>query len=95
MEKLLPHFQIVVTSVYTSAALEAYSVGIPVITILDDNDINASPLRGVKGISFVRTPVELRSAFMRYSTKSFNKNMEKLFWLDTKLPKWRMLLDLK
>ena len=94
LRQLLPYFQIAITSTYTTAALEAHSVGMPIITILDDNDFNTSPLYGDKDISFVSTSVELKAALMRYSTKSSNKSTEELFWLDSELPRWKNLLGL-
>ena len=93
--RLLPHFQIAITSVYTSAAIEAYLAGIPVITILNDNDFNTSPLRDDPGISFVSTPLELKNTLIGYSTKLSDNCTKKLFWIDSKLPRWRMLLGLK
>jgi surface carbohydrate biosynthesis protein (TIGR04326 family) len=92
--QLLPYFQIVITSIYTAAVLDVHSVGLPIITILDDNDFNTSPLYGVKGINFLSTSVELKVALMRYSTKSSNKSTEELFWLDPELPRWKDLLGL-
>ncbi len=94
LEQLLPNFEITIASIYTSAALEAFSAGLNVITILDDDDFNFSPLRGIQGVHFVSTAGELKVALLKCLSKPFLKNTDVFFWTDSELPKWKSLLNL-
>lgn len=91
--KLLQHYDIVCSSNSTSAAVDAYVAGLPVIVMLDDTDLNFSPLRGQAGIRFVSTPEELAEALQApESWAATNPDRDEFFFLDPKLPRWRQLL---
>lgn len=90
---LLSESDVVYTSEMTSAAVEAYCAGLPVISVRDPNTFNMSPLRESEGIVFVRTPVELAHALnsapsARYAAR---KKLE-FFTVDVNLPRWKHLL---
>ena len=53
LEHLFFESNCIITTVNSASAIEAYAAGIPVITILDDQNLNASPLRGMKDCNFV------------------------------------------
>ena len=95
LDQLLQKFQLAVVTVETSAGLEAYLFGLSVIVVLDDHDLNSSPLRGIEGIPFVSTRKELKNSLMQPPTYSSTKNTDDFFWTDPNLPKWRELLGLK
>ena len=82
---------VVFTSNFTSSAVDAYSAGVPVITMIDGDTFNMSPLTGLKGVFFVRNPQELAAAlegsqnFVRYSPTPF-------FYLNKGLQSWRKVL---
>ena len=50
---------VVLASIYTSASLDAYCAGLPVITFLDPNNFNFSPLRLNHNIRFVNNAEEI------------------------------------
>ncbi|RHX91198.1 carbohydrate biosynthesis protein [Leptospira yasudae] len=88
---LLKNADVVYTSNITSAAVEAFCSGIPVISVLDGNSLNMSPLLGLDRVSFVSTPKELSDALQ----SDFNFFIEKentFFCLDRSLTKWKKLL---
>jgi surface carbohydrate biosynthesis protein (TIGR04326 family) len=90
---LLPHCDVVYTSAATSAALDAFCAGVPVISVLDSDTLNQSPLRGMDGVQFVSTPTELSQAIVRAAKQS--RDLERgrgFFHLDTDLPRWKKLL---
>lgn len=84
---------VVFTSNITSAALDAYCSGIPVIQMLDGTTFNMSPLRGLKGGVYVRNPNELTKAL--YNSQYCERvEAEPYFYLDEELPRWKELLDM-
>lgn len=62
---LLQDADIVYTSNITSAAVDAYCFGIPVISVLDGSSLNMSPLLGMDHVTFVSTPQELSGALQK------------------------------
>ena len=50
---LLSESDVAFTSSGTSAALDAYCTAVPVISVLDPNQLNLSPLRGFDDVFFV------------------------------------------
>ena len=95
LEHLLLDFQVVIASIFTAAALEAYSTGLSIITILDDDDFNFSPLRGVDYMPFASTSEELQASLMQQGARISGDNMNDFFWTDPELPRWKNLLKLK
>jgi surface carbohydrate biosynthesis protein (TIGR04326 family) len=93
LDKLFPKNQGVICSIYTSASVEAASIGLPVITILDNNELNYSALYENASISFVSTKSELERALISQYKKGNNfENNEKYFWTNPDLPLWGELL---
>jgi surface carbohydrate biosynthesis protein (TIGR04326 family) len=94
LEQLLPQFHIVIVSITTSAAIEAYAADLPVISILDGQDLNLSPLRGMKGGLFVSSADELKQAMDQLRSHQPIQNSDDIFWTDPELPRWKALLEL-
>ena len=90
---LLVQCDVVYSSAATSAAVDAYCAGVPVVSLLDATALNLSPLRGGTGVSFVTTTEELANALLnaarapRKSWSAFD-----FFTLDRQLPRWQALL---
>ena len=94
LTKLLKYCDIVFTACSTSAALYAHSLGIPVIQMLDGKLFNASPLRGISSVAYVTTPEELITKISNIQLNN-RSNKESYFLLDTEIPMWKNLLDIK
>ena len=94
LEKILPDFAVAYSANMTSAALDAYLAGLEVIVMLDDTQLNLSPLRGQPGVTFVSTPRELAAALDRAHEhpEARAKNTD-FFFLDPELPRWFRLLS--
>jgi surface carbohydrate biosynthesis protein (TIGR04326 family) len=93
MVTLLSECDVAYTSEMTSAAVEAYCAGIPVISVRDPNTFNLSPLRGREGVSFASTPEELASALISAATTScLTRKKQDFFTLDARLPRWKKLI---
>lgn len=92
IEKLLKECDGVFTSNTTSAAVDAYCAGLPVISMLDGKSLNMSPLRGIKGINFVRTPDELYEALLNLQQAKLEKT-EKFFVINPEIPLWKELIS--
>ena len=95
LDKLLPKYQGAICSIYTSTSVEAVAMGLPVITILDNNELNYSALYNVQNTSFVSTKSELEEALInQYDKKKKINNNNIYFWTSKKLPRWSKLLEI-
>ena len=91
LSELLINCDVVFTSNITSAAVDAYCADVPVVSVLDGNAFNMSPLRGLKGVVYVTGPEELAKALGNARARE-KVHAEPYFCLDKDLPLWRMLL---
>ena len=90
VSSLLTKCDVAYSSSLTAASLDAYCVGVPVISVLDPSQLNMSPLRGCVGVVFVSTAEELAIALK--DRKPLNPDQNTFFRLDPKLASWRRLL---
>jgi surface carbohydrate biosynthesis protein (TIGR04326 family) len=92
---ILRDFDVAYASSMTSAAVDAYLVGLPVIVMLDETELNFSPLRGRTGVRFAGTPRELAEALEQPGPAvATDAGVGEFFFLDRALPRWRRLLDI-
>ncbi|MFA5902869.1 MAG: TIGR04326 family surface carbohydrate biosynthesis protein [Desulfobacula sp.] len=94
LPELFKDCHVVFTSNITSAVVDAYYSGIPVIQMLDGKTFNMSPLRGLEGVVYVTNPMELAGALLN-SRYIESAEVEPYFYLDGKLQRWMRLLGLK
>lgn len=93
VSKLLVGCDVAYASSTTSAAVDAYCAGIPVVSMLDPKTLNLSPLRGRERALFASTPEELASTLISAaSIANSTVRQQDFFTIDTKLPRWRKLL---
>ncbi|MCW7462958.1 TIGR04326 family surface carbohydrate biosynthesis protein [Leptospira limi] len=90
---VLELFDLVYTSNITSASVDAYCAGLPVISFLDGETLNMSPLRGRKGVFFISNSTELDLA-VQAAKEMKTSDLDIFFNLDENIPKWRQLLKL-
>ena len=90
--KLLSACDVAYSSPVTTAALDAYCSGIPIVSALDPNCLNMSPLRGLPNVFFANTPIALANALMS-AIKSPRQPLrgQDFFRLDKNLTKWQEL----
>ena len=95
LEILFQKHQGIICSIYTSAAVEAASIGMPIITILDNNELNFSPLYDLNKTRYVSTNSELEEALIiQYNKKKDIDNNDTYFWTNKNLPHWGKLLEI-
>ncbi len=87
ISELLAISDVVYSSATTSAAVDAYCVGLPVITLLDGKTLDLSPLKYNKGVYFVKNFKELATAINDAKVTDPEQG-ENYFCLDTELPRW-------
>lgn len=87
--KIARNFDYVFSSNTTSASLDVYLSGSPVLVFLDGNDFNFSPLREVKNVFFVSSGKDLLEGINRQGSGSLEAKVEDFFWLDEALPRWK------
>lgn len=93
LTELLADCDVVFSGNITSAAVDAYCFGVPVVSVLDGNTFNMSPLRGLKGVVYVTNSDELAVALGNAKQRD-RVLAEPYFCLDKGLPRWRKLLCL-
>lgn len=91
--ELMEHYDIVYASSTTSAAVDAFCAGLPVIVLLDGSDLNMSPLRGCNGVVFISNPEELAKLVNDDIDDAEEMQRKEYFFLDLELPRWRQLLE--
>ncbi len=95
LHRILTDFDIVLTAYGTSASLDAYLTGLPVVICLNGSDFNLSPLRGHSGVYFISTPKELAERLqVTISNADRRPVSNEFFFLDPELPRWKKLLQL-
>ena len=91
--EVMHDFDIAYSSNSTSAAIDAYLAGLPVVVLLDEMELNFSPLRSRTGVRFVSTPEELAEALQMGHRNTVNRlNSSDFFFLNPELPRWTHLL---
>lgn len=93
LAEIMQNFDLAFSSNTTSAGLDAFLAGLPVVVFLDDEDFNHSPLRGVGGVQFVGTAEEMAAVLQSGKHSVIIPAIENFFWLDGQLPRWRRLLS--
>ena len=92
---LLSGCDVAYTSSATAAGVDAYCFGVPVVSVLDANTLNLSPLQGCRNVHFITNAVELSQALMAVHPFSSGPNdrAKEYFFLDYKLTRWFNLLS--
>jgi surface carbohydrate biosynthesis protein (TIGR04326 family) len=91
--KILHDFDIAYSSNMTSAAVDAYLAGLPVVVMLEETGLNFSPLRGQPGARFASTPEELAEALQTADQGAAAiPDRNEFFFLDPELSRWQRLL---
>jgi len=94
LDKVLHNYDVVYASNMTSAALDAYCAGLPVIVMLDDETLNYSPLRGQDDVIFVSNAEEMARALEKnYQDYSPKAKSSDFFFLDSNFPRWKSLIS--
>ncbi|MEK7410786.1 MAG: hypothetical protein AAB327_05290, partial [Actinomycetota bacterium] len=77
----------------TSASAEAYQCGIPVVTVLNGDTFNFSPLRNVPGAVFVESPAHLTEVLDHLERLNLEPRSD-FFHIDKSLTRWKHLLSI-
>lgn len=95
LPEMLAMADVAYASAVTSAAVDAYCAGLPVVALFDPGSLNMSPLRGLDKVAFVHSPEQLAHALMDVPLgRDHESSAENFFTLDKMLPRWRRLLAL-
>lgn len=95
LPEMLAMADVAYASAVTSAAVDAYCAGLPVVALFDPGSLNMSPLRGLDAVTFVHSPEQLANALMGGARgRDHESSAENFFTLDKMLPRWRRLLAL-
>ena len=88
---LLTSSRLVITTSFTSAAVDAYCLGIPLLLFFNGKDLNMSPLRDELGVWFFHDSISLQ-VLLEQMTGLETTNSRDFFNLDLNLYRWRKSL---
>ncbi|WP_167482711.1 TIGR04326 family surface carbohydrate biosynthesis protein [Leptospira levettii] len=92
---LLETTDVVYASNITSAGIEAYYLGIPVVSSLDPESLNLSPLFGYEDVVFVSSSEGLISALGDLELLKIKTRRSDIFSFHSDFKEWRRLLNLE
>jgi surface carbohydrate biosynthesis protein (TIGR04326 family) len=94
LTELLGDYDVAVAGNSTSAAVDAFVAGLPVVISLDGESLNMSPLRGCRGVRFVTSSAELVHALQTAQSEDARQEglVRDFFYMDKDLPRWKRLL---
>lgn len=93
ISNLLSECDLAYTGPISSAVVDAYCSAVPVISVLDPDNLNLSPLRGCTGVLFASTPEDLANAIHSALVGFLPSDARHpIFTIDSALHKWRALL---
>jgi surface carbohydrate biosynthesis protein (TIGR04326 family) len=94
LDQILNQYDVALAANSTSAAVDAYIAGLPVIVAVGGGELNLSPLRGEVGVRFVSDEKELAKALGVFSAGGLAISpTRKMFFMDCELPRWKHLLS--
>ena len=88
---LLTSSRLVITTSFTSAAVDAYCLGIPLLLFSNGKNLNMSPLRDEPGVQFFHDSISLQ-ALLEQTTGLETSSSRDFFNLDLNLHRWRQSL---
>jgi surface carbohydrate biosynthesis protein (TIGR04326 family) len=92
LHTILQDFDMALSSNMTSASVDACLAGLPVIIVLEDAELNFSPLRGNANVNFVSNADELAHAVNRDGSHFSVEGIDDFFYLDPTLSRWEKIL---
>ena len=92
LRNLIPRFSLAITTNKTTASIETYIGGLKTIVMLNNNDLNFSPLRGVDGVSFVSCEEDLVKAINEKENLKKNEILD-YFFIDPNFKLWKKTLS--
>lgn len=94
LPNLLSSVDWVVSGPTTSASVDAYFSGTPVIIVLDQHGFNMSPLRNFPGVAFVSSPKQLLECLTsERSSLAQSIRSDDFFYFGEGMPKWVQLTE--
>jgi len=95
VSEILDQHDVALSGPVTTAAVEAYSFGLPVVTICNSSALNLSPLKQVKGVHFVNDSEELSTFLNSITPVSKRRSNKKMFFnLNKTLKSWGKIIKL-
>jgi surface carbohydrate biosynthesis protein (TIGR04326 family) len=93
LDQILEEFDIAYSANTTSAAVDVCYAGLPVVVMLDEEELNFCPLRGKSGVRFVSESKELAEALQgEHHDFAVDIGHDEFFFLDAGLSRWKQLL---
>lgn len=90
---LVKNCDVAYTSNITSAAVDAYFAGIPVVSVLNGGTFNMSPLRECEGVYFVFSSHDLAKVIKTAAKSATNFERTNYFTINPTIPLWKELVD--
>ena len=93
LEDLMDRVDVAVSANRTSASVDMYLLGVPVVVVLDDDDLDLSPLRGTDGVRFASGARELAEALTE-ATSTAPPDPGQFLYLGDPPVRWNALMTM-
>ncbi len=93
LDEQLGECEMILATNGTSASAEAFQCGLPIVTVLNGETFNYSPLRNVFGAIFVDSAAQLSQALTQSTTHNYSQR-NAYFKIDKTLSRWKQLLSI-
>ena len=90
LDKIIQNCDLVIASNITTAIIDPFFLGIPIIQIQDGERLNHSPLRGDSNIKWASNYNDLKFELSSLQLEK-NKPPKELFFLEKKLSRWEKI----
>ena len=94
INEIINCFQLAYATSTTSASFDAYYLGIKVVTLVNSQELNFSPLKDFKDAIFVTNPKELANVINNIDKiKKKPKSRENILYIDERIPRWKKIFE--
>jgi len=90
--KIINNYYTIITSRSSAASLESYVIGKNVIIFLENNELNSSPLFGIKNVNYVKSQYDLEKKILKISKNKVNKSIKNYLYINPNLEKWKKVI---
>jgi surface carbohydrate biosynthesis protein (TIGR04326 family) len=93
IKNIISDVDLVCSSNMTTAVLEAYYAGVPIISILNQGALDMSPILASSMVKFVKDSIEFEAALANFSSElKIVENNLNYFDINPEIPEWKKIL---